>query len=103
MAQAEFDRYAHAYKELLREPIRDRFAQDPRFYTERTWILLRDFFERQGRSMRSMSRLDVGCGEGDLLRHGQVSRFRFQFATEGSNPTDGDQDQHVHLSSAASR
>ena len=69
--QAEFDRYARSYKELLREPIRDRFARDPRFYTERKWILLREYFERRGRSTSSMSWLDVGCGEGDLLRYGQ--------------------------------
>ena len=28
---AEFDRYAQDYKELLRDPIRDRFATNPRF------------------------------------------------------------------------
>jgi ubiquinone/menaquinone biosynthesis C-methylase UbiE len=70
---AEFDKYAHDYQELLREPIRDRFARDPLFFTERKWILLREFFERIGRSTRSMSWLDVGCGEGDLLRFGQAS------------------------------
>jgi len=68
---AEFDTYAQDYKELLRDPIRDRFATDPRFYTERKWILLRDYLARLGRSTRQMSWLDVGCGEGDLLRYGQ--------------------------------
>ncbi|HEX6941513.1 MAG TPA: class I SAM-dependent methyltransferase, partial [Gemmatimonadaceae bacterium] len=68
--RAEFDSYAQDYKELLREPIRDRFARDPRFYTRRKWLLLRDYLERRGRSARSMSWLDVGCGEGDLLRYG---------------------------------
>lgn len=69
--RAEFDRYAQDYKELLREPVRDRFARDPRFYTERKWILLSDFLKRRGCSTSSMSWLDVGCGEGDLLRYGQ--------------------------------
>jgi ubiquinone/menaquinone biosynthesis C-methylase UbiE len=68
---AEFDSYAHSYKELIREPIRDRFARDPLFFTERKWILLREYFKRRGLSSRKMSWLDVGCGEGDLLRFGQ--------------------------------
>jgi len=71
MSQAEFDKYAHGYKDLLREPIRDRFARDPRFYTERKWILLRHYLAKIGRSTRDMSWLDVGCGEGDLLRYGE--------------------------------
>lgn len=73
---AEFDRYARDYKHLLREPIRDRFASDPGFFTKRKWILLRRYIEKRGRSARSMSWLDVGCGEGDLLRHGQLAFAR---------------------------
>src|SRR4026207_926956 len=69
--QAEFDNYAHDYKELLREPIRDRFARDRRFSAARKWILLREYLHRLGRSTRSMSWLDVGCGEGDLLQFGK--------------------------------
>jgi ubiquinone/menaquinone biosynthesis C-methylase UbiE len=76
MSQPEFDQYAHDYQGLLREPIRDRFAQDPRFYTERKWILLREFFRRRRQSTKLMSWLDVGCGEGDLLRYGQASFAR---------------------------
>jgi len=71
MSQAEFEKYAHGYKDLLREPIRDRFARDPRFYTERKWILLRNYLAKIGRSTNSMSWVDVGCGEGDLLRYGE--------------------------------
>lgn len=73
MTNPEFDRYAHSYTELLREPIRDRFAKNSTFFTERKWLLLRDYFERRGRTTASMSWLDVGCGEGDLLRFGQAS------------------------------
>ena len=76
MAQAEFDTYAHSYKDLLREPIRDRFAKDARFYTERKWILIRDALTRLGRSMPAMSWLDVGCGEGDLMRYGEKAFAR---------------------------
>ena len=71
MKDAEFDKYARDYQELLREPIRDRFARDPQFYTERKWILLRQYLARAGRSPESMSWLDVGCGQGDLLRYGK--------------------------------
>lgn len=37
--RAEFDGYANSYRKLLREPIRERFARDPRFYTERKGVL----------------------------------------------------------------
>jgi SAM-dependent methyltransferase len=74
--QSEFDRYAKSYQELVREPIRDRFALSPRYYTERKWILLRDFFRRRRQPTTSMSWLDVGCGGGDLLRLGRDSFAR---------------------------
>jgi ubiquinone/menaquinone biosynthesis C-methylase UbiE len=71
MRATEFDRYADSYRELLREPIRDRFATNELFFTERKWILLRDFLARSNRSLDSLSWLDVGCGTGDLLRFGE--------------------------------
>lgn len=71
MTDPEFDRYAPTYRDLLREPIRDRFAANSTFFTERKWLLLRDYFARAGRPTDAMSWLDVGCGEGDLLRFGQ--------------------------------
>ena len=70
MSHPEFDRYATEYKDLLREPIRDRFARDPRFFTERKWILIRDYLRTAGFDSASLSWLDVGCGEGDLMRMG---------------------------------
>jgi ubiquinone/menaquinone biosynthesis C-methylase UbiE len=76
LSQPEFDSYADGYQERLREPIRDRFARDPRFFTERKWILIREFLTRTGRDTASMSWLDVGCGEGDLLRLGEHSFAR---------------------------
>ena len=74
MSRPEFDRYATEYKDLLREPIRDRFARDPRFFTERKWILIQDFLQTTSRDAASLSWLDVGCGEGDLMRMG-ADRF----------------------------
>ena len=42
---AEFDHYARAYSDLLRDPIRDRFARSAGFFHERKWTLLREFLE----------------------------------------------------------
>ena len=70
MSHPEFDSYAAGYQDRLREPIRDWFARDPRFFTERKWILIRDFLERSDFDSASLSWLDVGCGEGDLMRMG---------------------------------
>ena len=37
---AEFDNYARDYNDLLKDPIRDRFAQDGMFFHWRKWDLL---------------------------------------------------------------
>jgi SAM-dependent methyltransferase len=68
MPTTEFDQYAAEYEELVREPIRDRFASDPEFFTRRKWELLEDYFRSRGRDTRQMDWLDVGCGTGTLLR-----------------------------------
>jgi SAM-dependent methyltransferase len=65
---AEFDRYAPAYSELLRDPIRDRFAGDSNFFHQRKWALLEEFLGGRGLDPSKLSWLDVGCGEGELLR-----------------------------------
>ncbi|MEP7364185.1 MAG: class I SAM-dependent methyltransferase [Acidobacteriota bacterium] len=67
---AEFDRYAAEYEELLRDPIRDGFAGDSRFYHERKWDLIRSFLDRRKQDTARMRWLDVGCGKGELLRMG---------------------------------
>ena len=67
----EFDSYAREYSELLRDPVRDRFATTPFFFHQRKWSVIREFFSSSGRSMREASWLDVGCGRGQLLRLGQ--------------------------------
>jgi SAM-dependent methyltransferase len=65
---AEFDRYAHSYSELLRDPIRDRFSADGRFFHERKWMLIHEFLAARQLELASLSWLDVGCGAGDLLK-----------------------------------
>jgi SAM-dependent methyltransferase len=70
----EFDQYAPAYSDLLRDPIRDRFASGFRFFHERKLALIFDFLRRQHIAPETARWLDVGCGRGDLLDLG-ASRF----------------------------
>ncbi len=64
----EFDSYASAYRNLLDDPIRNRFASSSQFFHERKADLIHDFFARQKMSAASIVWLDVGCGQGELLR-----------------------------------
>jgi SAM-dependent methyltransferase len=70
---AEFDRYAQDYDALLRDPIRDGFAGERSFFAERKLDVLLKFLTSRGYAPRSLRWLDVGCGQGDLLRMGQSS------------------------------
>lgn len=63
----EFDEYAPTYSDLLRDPIRDRFAGDVEFFHRRKWWLIRDFLAQNEMTPSRMSWLDVGCGRGELL------------------------------------
>ena len=72
---AEFDRYAGQYEDLLRDPIRDRFAASAEFFHLRKWLLIQDFFRRRSIRPKELSWLDVGCGKGELLRLG-TAHFR---------------------------
>jgi SAM-dependent methyltransferase len=65
-----FDRYAGDYAELLRDPIREKFAASNRFFFERKIQVVRRFFAAAGSQTETMSWLDVGCGQGDMLRAG---------------------------------
>lgn len=69
-SEPEFDQYAQQYGELLRDPIRDRFAASGEFFFTRKWDLIEAYFSRARRDMKSLEWLDVGCGQGDLLRIG---------------------------------
>lgn len=63
----EFDRYACAYDELLTDPARDHFAQDPLHFHKRKWIIMQRLLKRAGADASSLRWLDVGCGRGELL------------------------------------
>jgi ubiquinone/menaquinone biosynthesis C-methylase UbiE len=68
---AEFDRYAAAgYPKLLEDPIRGRFAGS-RFFLERKLILVTELYQQYGTKTELASWLDLGCGEGTLLRMGK--------------------------------
>ena len=67
--QSEFDAYAPAYEDLLRDGLRDRFSSgQSEFFHRRKRDLIRNWFALRGLYTRSWSYLDVGCGQGDLLR-----------------------------------
>jgi SAM-dependent methyltransferase len=67
----EFDAYAQQYAELLRDPLRERFAGENRFFVERKLDVIRAFFHRRGIDTKRINWLDVGCGCGDLLQMGR--------------------------------
>lgn len=64
----EFDSYAPEYPNLLQDPIRDRFANGSQFFHLRKARLIQDFFARRNVSAAGMAWLDVGCGQGELLK-----------------------------------
>ena len=69
---AEFDQYAGAYRDLLRDPVRDLFAPaGGGFFVRRKLELIQDFFAQRGQRTNGLAWLDIGCGQGDLLRLGQ--------------------------------
>jgi len=70
-SNAEFDRYAETYNDLLRDPVRDRFVQTREFYHRRKWGLITDFLQRRNLAMDALQWLDVGCGKGELLNYGR--------------------------------
>ena len=70
--RAEFDEYTQNYFELLKDPLRNCFGLGRHFFARRKLDFIRDFFWRHGKDTRGISRLDVGCGQGDLIRLGQA-------------------------------
>ncbi len=68
MIQPEFDRYSASYEELLRDPVRDRFAGgDSEFFHARKRDLIREYFRKRGVNTHELRYLDIGCGKGELL------------------------------------
>lgn len=63
----EFDQYANSYDELLKNPIRDRFASGSLFFHRRKLELLLDHLHQRGREPSQLNWLDFGCGQGQLL------------------------------------
>ena len=68
---AGFNAYASDYAELIRDPIREKFAASNRFFFERKLQIIRGFYERLDIATQKIDWLDVGCGQGDLLRVGR--------------------------------
>ena len=66
---SEFDEYATAYEDLLKDPLRDWFsARQSEFFHRRKRDLIADSLARLGIDTKDWSYLDVGCGQGELLR-----------------------------------
>ena len=68
---AEFDRLAEQYQELLKDPLRDYFAPGSGFFVTRKLDVVLDFARAEGIDTTRAAWLDVGCGQGDLLRAGR--------------------------------
>jgi SAM-dependent methyltransferase len=68
---AEFDGFADDYSERIRHPIRNRFASSEQFFFERKIEVIRRFFQRSGLQTETLDWLDIGCGQGDILRSGR--------------------------------
>lgn len=79
----EFDEYAPAYAELLDDPARNRFAQDPLHFHRRKWLLIQRLLRRAGVDAAKQRWLDVGCGRGELL---ELAGSSFALAT-GCDPS----------------
>ncbi|HEY2384778.1 MAG TPA: class I SAM-dependent methyltransferase [Terriglobia bacterium] len=82
---ATFDGYADDYASLIRDPIRDTFAGGSRFFFDRKMQVIRDFLNRAETESSALLWLDIGCGQGDLLRLGK-SYFKH---AAGCDPSHG--------------
>jgi SAM-dependent methyltransferase len=67
-AAPEFNLYAEFYEQLLEDPLRQRFARDPLHFYRRKWSLIQLLLKRAGVDPRQQRWLDVGCGQGEMLR-----------------------------------
>jgi SAM-dependent methyltransferase len=80
-----FDDYAGNYAELIRDPIREKFAESSRFFFERKIQVILGFFHKAGIRPETLDWLDIGCGQGDMLRAGE-SFFK---SAAGCDPSKG--------------
>lgn len=86
MNQPEFDHYSGSYDELLRDPIRGRFAKgNSGFFHTRKCDLIREYLRTRGFVSHRMRYLDVGCGRGELV---SLLRSDFEYVA-GCDPSDG--------------
>jgi SAM-dependent methyltransferase len=69
---AEFDRFADSYDEILADPLRRWFAHSNEFFHRRKLEILRSSLSAAGKSPGKLDWLDLGCGRGDLLRMGRA-------------------------------
>lgn len=67
-ATSEFDQYAPSYAELLDDPLRNQFARDPLHFHKRKWLLIQELLNRVNLTSTTLKWLDVGCGQGELLK-----------------------------------
>src|SRR5262245_39629441 len=80
-----FDNYAGNYADLIKDPIREKFAGNSRFFFERKIQVISRCVHQVGRRPETMGWLDVGCGQGDMLH---VGKALFKSAT-GCDPSRG--------------
>jgi SAM-dependent methyltransferase len=79
----EFDQYAPAYADLIEDPMRNHFTQDPLHFHRRKWLLLQRLLQRANVPIAKQRWLDVGCGRGELL---ELAGHRFAQAM-GCDPS----------------
>jgi SAM-dependent methyltransferase len=82
-ASREFDQYAPAYADLIDDPMRNRFTQDPFHFHRRKWLQLQRLLQRANVPIAKQRWLDVGCGRGELL---ELAGHRFAQAM-GCDPS----------------
>ena len=80
-----FDDFAGNYAELIKDPIRDKFAATGDFFFKRKVQVILGFFRKAGIQSEKLDWLDIGCGQGDMLRAG-LPFFR---SSTGCDPSKG--------------
>jgi SAM-dependent methyltransferase len=80
-----FDDYASDYAALIRDPLREKFADGNQFFFQRKVEVILAFFRRTGIRTENADWVDIGCGQGDLLRAGS----RYFKSAAGCDPSKG--------------